>query len=142
MGLAVLVALVYSSRWPAALQVILAVGLTALFIDHAAKPFFDRARPFDAYADTRVYGIRPTTPSLPSGHAGNAVAAAYALSRLAPESRAIFWVLAGLVAFSRVYLGVHYPLDVIVGALVGLAIATFVVGGTHWRFGTGSNLRV
>ncbi len=134
MGLAVLIALVYPSRWPAAVQVILAVALTALFIDHVAKPLTNRARPYESYADTRVYGNRPTTRSFPSGHAGNAIAAAYALSRLAPEARAVFWVFGVLVAFSRIYLGVHYPADVIGGALVGLAIAKFVIGRTRWKW--------
>jgi undecaprenyl-diphosphatase len=140
-GLAVLVALVYHSRWPAVVQVVLAVALSAQLTDHVAKPLFNRSRPFETYAETIVYGHRPTTRSLPSGHAANAIAGAYALTRLAPDARAVFWTVAALVAFSRVYIGVHYPLDVIAGALLGAAVAWFVVGGTRWRFSPPSNRR-
>ena len=135
-GLAVLIAIFRPDRWPAATQVLLALVLSTVLTDYVTKPFFNRARPFEFDAATRVYGYKPTTRSFPSGHAAGAVAAAYTLSRLAPEARSIFWVLGFLVAFSRVYLGVHYPADVIGGALMGWAIAKVVVGGTRWRFAT------
>jgi undecaprenyl-diphosphatase len=133
-ALAVLIGFMYSSRWPAVVQVVLAIGLSFLITDAIAKPFFNRARPFESYADSRVYGYKPTTRSFPSGHAASAVAGACTLARMAPEARAIFWMFAGMVLFSRVYLGVHYPADVLAGALLGLGIERFVVGGTHWRY--------
>ena len=61
--------------------------------------------------------------------------------RMSAERRTPAVLLAVLIAFSRVYLGVHYPADVIAGGLLGLAIALFVVGGTQWRFAEGVSHR-
>ena len=96
---------------------------------YVAKPFFNRGAAVRELRRSRVYGYKPTTRSFPSGHAASAIAGAYALARLAPEARAIFWILAVLIAFSRVYLGVHYPADVLAGALLGLAVGKFVWEG-------------
>jgi undecaprenyl-diphosphatase len=72
---------------------------------------------------TRVIDRRPLTFSFPSGHAASAVAAAVTLARLWPNGRLVLWLLAVLVAVSRIYVGVHYPLDVLGGAVLGLACA-------------------
>jgi membrane-associated phospholipid phosphatase len=133
-GLTFLIAFVRPGRWPAAVQVLLAIILTGLLVESVAKPYFNRSRPFDTHPEISTLGYRSTTSSLPSGHAAHAAAAAYALSRLAPEGRVIFGLIAVLVAYSRIYIGVHYPADVIVGALFGWGVARFVVGGTIWRW--------
>ena len=97
-ALTLLIGLIHRRRWPAAIQVLLAIALTIIVTESVVKPLVNRRRPFESYADTRVYGFRSTTRSFPSGHAANAAAAAYALTRLAPEGRAIFWLIALLIS--------------------------------------------
>ena len=93
------------------------------------KPWVDRIRPceaFEAAGTVRaLIGVK-TSPSFPSSHASNAFAAALLFALFYPKRQWIYFVIAGLIALSRVYVGVHYPIDVIVGSAVGLG-CTFVV---------------
>lgn len=66
----------------------------------------------------------PGNPSFPSGHAATSFACAATLAWLTPLSPIALYALASLIAFSRVYVGVHYPLDVLGGAALGLGVAT------------------
>jgi undecaprenyl-diphosphatase len=66
----------------------------------------------------------PGNPGFPSGHAATSFACAATLAWLTPLSPIALYALATLIAFSRVYVGVHYPLDVIGGAALGLGVAT------------------
>jgi membrane-associated phospholipid phosphatase len=94
-----------------------AEGVTVLL-----KQLTDRARP--PLADPAVHtlvGI-PDSSSFPSGHAATAFAAATAVALLHPRLRAPLLALAAMVALSRVYLGVHYWSDVVVGGLLGAAV--------------------
>ena len=86
------------------------------------KQVFDRARPPEADADLGSLVALPGNPSFPSGHSATAFAAATAVAILCPRLR--FWALAlaAGVALSRVYLRVHYPLDVVAGGLLGAAV--------------------
>ena len=64
----------------------------------------------------------PGNPSFPSGHSATAFAAATALAIMCPRLRPAVLVIAAAVALSRVYLRVHFPLDVIAGGLIGAAL--------------------
>ena len=66
----------------------------------------------------------PSTAAFPSGHAATSFAAAVVLALALPALAPAFLVLAAAVSFSRLYVGVHFPLDVIAGAVLGVAVAT------------------
>ena len=131
-GIAPVLGLLRPHRWPGVYRVILAIGLASLLTDVVVKPLVGRHRPYIDHPDVVLLAHRPSDASFPSSHAANSFAGAYALARVFPEFRAAFWTLAILVAFSRVYVGVHYPLDVAAGAVFGLFAAVVVVGGTRW----------
>jgi len=82
---------------------------------------------------SRPYGhalvARPHSHSFPSGHATTSFACATVLALALPRLRVPLVVLAAAVAWSRVYVGVHYPLDVLAGAALGVAIGMVVPRG-------------
>jgi membrane-associated phospholipid phosphatase len=109
----------------AALTGLAAVAATSIVVNQPMKLAGSRRRP-DRLA-MRVPGSRwvsmPSSTSFPSGHAASAAAFAVAVEGVLPRLRLPLRVAAAAVAFSRVYTGVHYPGDVIVGALTGAVIA-------------------
>jgi undecaprenyl-diphosphatase len=114
-------------------QMCLAMLLAFVINDLTLKPIFHAPRPFQRDAQVRVVGPRPDDYSFPSGHAAASVAAAVALSRAWPAGTIAWFALSAFIAYTRIYLGVHYPIDVVAGAIVGMACGWFAVGRTHWR---------
>ena len=112
---------------------VLALCLSQVAVDNVIKPLVGRPRPFVADPAIHVVGAicRPTF-SFPSGHAALSFSAAVVLAHALRRGRAAWYLLAALIAFSRVYIGVHYPIDVVVGTLVGLAVGYVVTGGRAW----------
>jgi undecaprenyl-diphosphatase len=108
-------------------------GMTLLTIvvadttNFALKQVADRARPNVSYAKPEPLLHPPSSNSFPSGHAATSFAAATVIGAAAPRLRVPLYLLAALIAWSRVYVGVHYPLDVLFGALWGLTIGLLLV---------------
>lgn len=101
------------------LELTLAIVLASLLANSVLKPLVSRERPFVSAPEILVIGSRPSDASFPSGHAANAFGGASVLARRLRAEQVVWWALAVLIAYSRIYLGVHYPLDVIAGALLG-----------------------
>lgn len=123
------IACVFPARRADAWRVLLTLVLVYLLVDGVLKSLVWRPRPFDVLTDSYLIAARPVTSSFPSGHAASAFAGAIATSRLLPRLRPLWFALAALVAYSRIYVGVHFPFDVLAGAALGTLCAWFVLGG-------------
>jgi undecaprenyl-diphosphatase len=97
--------------------------IVAESVSGALKQWAGRDRPPLANPDPEPLVDLPATYSFPSGHATVSFACATVLALAVPRLRVPLYALATLIAFSRVYVGVHYPLDVLAGAVLGVAVA-------------------
>ena len=109
--------------WRATRAVAPALWLATATVEHPIKKWFRRRRPFIYLIEAIIVGRKPGSYSFPSGHSAAAFAGALLLAREYPAGARGFFGLASLVAFSRIYLGVHYPGDVLSGSLVGMVLA-------------------
>jgi membrane-associated phospholipid phosphatase len=105
----------------AAVAATLAVTSAAILVT-LLKDVVERGRPPASDPGLDPIGVVPASSSFPSGHAATAFAAAVAVALIYPRLGRPLLALAVVVAISRVYLGVHFLLDVTVGALLGIAL--------------------
>lgn len=108
----------------AALRGVLALAATSASTNLPAKLLTGRQRPDRTVVpEVRLLARVPASTSFPSGHSASAFAFATAVGLELPRLRVPLFGLAGAVAYSRIYTGVHYPGDVLAGAAVGTGIA-------------------
>jgi membrane-associated phospholipid phosphatase len=109
-------------RLPCAMSAALCAAASAGLVVTLVKEAVDRARPAVANHWLDPIGAIPDSASFPSGHSATAFATAVAVGLVYPRLRVPLLALAALVALSRVYLGMHYATDVLVGSALGAAM--------------------
>jgi undecaprenyl-diphosphatase len=114
-------------RRPWFLLVLLTADFAADGLSLALRQWIGRERPPLVYPEPRPLVHVPHSSSFPSGHASAAFACATVIAWAAPRLAIPSFVLAAAIAWSRVYNGVHWPLDVLGGALLGVAMGTLLV---------------
>jgi undecaprenyl-diphosphatase len=121
----------------ATLTLALCVGLATFAADAASfavKDLTHRTRPFVAHPEIHpLYVVHSS--SFPAGHAATAFAGATLIAYVVPRALPLLAAAASLIAFSRVYVGVHYPTDVLAGAAIGIAVGGVAVLLLRWLRG-------
>ena len=112
----------------AALEGVLAIGVSSATVNLGAKTLHRRRRPdrLGRSLSQARHVPMPSSTSFPSGHAASAFAFAYAVGRHLPGLAVPIRLLAAAVAYSRVHTGVHYPGDVVVGSVTGAGTGAMV----------------
>jgi membrane-associated phospholipid phosphatase len=110
----------------AAARGLVAIGATSATANLAAKRLFPRRRPVRSALTAERRAAMPSSASFPSGHTASAFAFATAVTADLPQLALPLYGLATVVGYSRVHNGVHYPGDVMGGAVLGLTTGTAI----------------
>ena len=125
-GIALLATDEQRCRWTA-LAAALAVGMSVLLFT-GVKNLVGRPRPFESWQGLTSLVPAPDKFSFPSGHTMTAFAVWAVLLQGIPGMSLLFLAIALLIGISRVFLGMHYPTDVLVGALLGSVLGYGATG--------------
>jgi undecaprenyl-diphosphatase len=123
----------HGTRWKLASVSALTAAALAMAANQAIAHLWERPRPYVTHGMSHVLAASSPDPSFPSDHAAAAFAIAFAVLAFSRAAGLGFLAGATLIGLSRIALGLHYPSDVLAGAVVGWASATVVVHlGRHW----------
>ncbi len=113
--------LIFSKHRKAGIMVLGALGLNGIVCNLILKPLFARTRPFDINTAIQLLIPEPSDYSFPSGHTAAAFAVVAALYMAKEKHWYVAVVPACLMTFTRLYLYVHYPTDILGGLVIGAA---------------------
>ncbi len=110
--------------------------LTILIVEIPLKNFFRRQRPYVTTLNQSILRFRGQNPhcfgfSFPSGHAATAFASATILAFFDKKRKWFYYLVATLIAYSRIFLSCHYFFDVVVGGILGFVIGKMVLNIRH-----------
>jgi undecaprenyl-diphosphatase len=111
----------------AGFMVLGALILSTILGEGIVKHLIQRVRPSVNIPATNLLIAKPSSYSFPSAHTTSSFAAAGILSRYLKKYTIAFFILAALIAFSRLYLNVHYPTDVLAGVVLGLICSKLTI---------------
>ena len=107
---------------------LIAAGFSDAICFQIIKPWVGRIRPsHEFYEYINLLVSKGGKYSFPSNHAANSFVFATVLSYFYDKNRISLYILASTIAFSRVYVGVHYPLDIIFGSVIGYIISWIIL---------------
>ena len=107
---------------------LLSLLVTFLIVNVCMKNGFARIRPYETLTDLLLLIEKQSDFSFPSGHSASSFASAIVLFKRLPKRYGIpILILAILIAFSRLYMGVHYPTDILAGILIGSIVALLII---------------
>ena len=110
------------------LMCFVALVLMVIFNNMLIKNIVDRPRPYTQIPDLRLLVKEADDASFPSGHSCSAFAVAVVCLKKLPKKIGVpLVILAAAIALSRLYVGIHYPTDVLVGSVLGIIIALAAV---------------
>lgn len=110
-----------------ALLVVIILTLSDQLSSAVIKPWVNRLRPCFALDNVRLLIDQSRSPSFPSSHAANNAAMAVLFSVRYRRYTSVFISIALIVSYSRIYVGVHYPSDVLGGIIIGISCCTAVL---------------
>lgn len=125
-GLSLLLSLNQQSR-DASQLVLWALLLATIFGQVTIKTFVKRLRPCQEYPEIKILVPVPSDHSFPSGHTTSSFACATIVCYFYPWLGIVCILFAGLMAFSRIYLFVHYLSDVVFGTVLGIVVSMLIL---------------
>lgn len=118
-----LILLVFPKTRKCGLTMAISLILCLIFGNLLLKPLVARTRPFDVKTALEIIISKPTDFSFPSGHTFSSFASAFTIFKNYRKCGIAAIIFASLMAFSRLYLCVHYPTDVLAGIVMGIIIS-------------------